>query len=363
METLLRSDCEVASFSECPSRMPLALTNASENFFRRKPNATINDYANFVESVATRSTTDNTRNNSLLAFHGRVQRPSLVSKEWFKRACHWVSMAARCHLRDSLGRSDADLRAYQRAWKALYFAPFRGPQARPLLSLLYAGAAAPRVHACLTIMADVFEGAAFSVAKHVLQEAVHDLEGSLSQLGRDARLVHFVDKDEQHLLIVSPGLLGLFMNVSSSVEPVLVPAIEKPILRAMLTDRKPEGPSHAVPTALLLGKLSHCFATWVNVSEPLSAEVAAEALVLDPLFQLYRKALVGSTGENTLLHRNYTNAQLFFHLWAHCHCGKEEGRVLVNAVARNSLLFSRTFRCTASKAMAYEDTCSLYNQL
>ncbi|KAH7938789.1 hypothetical protein HPB52_000324 [Rhipicephalus sanguineus] len=271
-------------------------------------------------------------------------QPTVSTSDFDRRACQWVSLAARCHLPDNLGRSDADLRAYQRAWKALYFAPFLGPQANPLLSHLYGDASAPRVHACLTIMADVFEDAALTAAKQVLEQAVDDLERSVSQLGRDARLAmheftqymmteeapdfeelalpggissqdrnddlqvtlvdsyygsakdmdlfasqaRLVESNRRRLLLVAPGLLGLLVNVSSSVEPFLVPALAKPLLRAMLADWKPEALSQAAPSARILDKLSRCFTTWINVSEPLSAEVAAEVVILEPLFQLYR---------------------------------------------------------------------------
>ncbi|XP_049515722.1 uncharacterized protein LOC125941896, partial [Dermacentor silvarum] len=179
----LDSDCEKTSAPECPPRTPLALTKASEKFFSRKPNATTRDYAAFIERISVH------RNLDLTPFgnQGRAPQPSVLSAEWFKRACHWVSRAARCHLRDNLGRSHAELRAYQRAWKVLYFAPFMGLQAEPLVGLLYREPPAPRVHACLSIMADVFEDDAFAVAKQVLAGTVDDLEGSLSQLGRDAR--------------------------------------------------------------------------------------------------------------------------------------------------------------------------------
>ncbi|KAL1475734.1 hypothetical protein MTO96_037068 [Rhipicephalus appendiculatus] len=366
-------DCENTSQLDCPSRVPLALTKASVEFFRKKVNASMRDYADFIKRATFPLDVGEAKSKSPFGFRDRALRSSVASKEWFRRACQWISLAARCHLPENLGRSDADIRAYQRAWKALYFAPFLGPQANPLLSLLYGNAPEPRVRACLTIMADVFENATLAAAKQVLEEAVDDLEGSLSQLGRDARLAmhefteyvmtgeapdfeelalpggtlsqdknddlkvalvdsyygsaknmdifasqaRYVESDRRRLLLVTPGLVGLLVNVSSSVEPVLVPALAKPLLRAMLAAWKPEQPSEAAPPAKILKKLSRCFATWVNVSEPLSAEVAAEVVILEPLFHLYRKRLAESIGDNTILQANYTNQQLFFFTSGH----------------------------------------------
>ncbi|XP_075531684.1 uncharacterized protein LOC142564544 [Dermacentor variabilis] len=259
-------------------------------------------------------------------------------------------------------------------------------------------------------MADVFEDDAFAVAKQVLADAVDDLEGSLSQLGRDARVAmrestrsmmaetagdpqyltfshdilsqdegddvkvvlvdsyhasvenmtlfssqaRFGDRNRRRVLLVTPGLLGLLVNASSSVEPVLVPALAKPLLHAMLTNRQAQTISDAVPPVRILNKLTRCFTTWFNVSQSLSPEVAAELAVLEPLFQLYRKRLTESVGTDTVLHASYTNQQLFFLLWAHGHCGDPNGRVLVNVVSRNYPRFGRTFRCSAAKVTAHE---------
>nr|XP_054918350.1 uncharacterized protein LOC129380669 isoform X2 [Dermacentor andersoni] len=205
----LDSDCEQTSAPGCPPRTPLALAEASENFFSRKRNATIRDYAAFIERLSTHTSVDKTKGATKFGNRGcaQPQRP-VLSAPWFKRACHWVSRAARCHLRGNLGLSDADLRAYQRAWKALYFAPFMGLQAELLLGFLYKDPPAPRVQACLSIMADVFEDDAFAVAKQVLAGTVDDLEGSLSQLARDARVVGFYNR-HRHVsgLVLHPAAL------------------------------------------------------------------------------------------------------------------------------------------------------------
>ncbi|XP_037525727.1 uncharacterized protein LOC119402688 [Rhipicephalus sanguineus] len=185
--------------------------------------------------------------------------------------------------------------------------------------------------------------------------------GSAKNMDLFASQARLVESNRRRLLLVTPGLLGLLVNVSSSVEPFVVPALAKPLLRAMLADWKSEALSQAAPSGRIVDKLSRCFTTWINVSEPLSAEVAAEVVILEPLFQLYRKRLAKSVGDDTILHANHTNQQLFFHLWAHGHCGSADGRALVNVVARNSPRFGRAFRCPASKAMAHEDTCSLNN--
>ncbi|KAL3193355.1 hypothetical protein MRX96_017587 [Rhipicephalus microplus] len=411
------SDCENTSQLDCPSRVPSILTKASEGFFSEKLNGSMRGYADFVKRATFLRNVGKAKVSTPFGFRDRALRSPMVSKEWFRRTCQWVSLAARCHLPNNKGRSDADIRAYQRTWKALYFAPFLGPQANPLLSLLYGDAAAPRVDACLTIMADVFEDATLAAARQVLEEAVDDLEESLSQLGRDALLAlheytqfmmaegaldfeepalsggilsrdknddlmvtlvdsrygtaknmdlfasqaRFAENDRRHLLLVTPGLVGLLVNVSSRVEPVLVPVLAKPMLRAMLADWKRQRLPQAAPMARIMENLSRCLVTRANVSQPLSAEVAAEVVILEPFYQLYRRRLAASVGDDTMLHANYTNQQLFLHLWALSHCGSAQGRALVNIVARKSPLFVRAFRCPVYKAMAYEDTCSLNN--
>ncbi|XP_077492384.1 uncharacterized protein LOC144103580 [Amblyomma americanum] len=409
------SRCEDPLPQDCPPKMPEAPTIASNEFFRANPNATVDDFAEFIKRVVTqavpRDGKDSVRDD--VADRDAGSSPSPLPKKWVQWTCGWVSLAARCHLSVSTKRSMEKLLAYQRVWKAIYFAPFLGRQAEPLLGLVYRGPPAARLQACLSIMLDAFEDETLAAAVEVLAGAVDDLDSLLLKLGRDTRLVmrkffrfttaqadtdaeylafprdvlsgvkddtvtallspsdsaavnttifssqaRVVYKGRQRRLLVAPGLLGLLVNVSSSMGAVLVPAIAAPILRAMLTDKWLEEAQTMSPDGLVSG-VAQCLATRLNMSEAMSTATAAESVVLEPLMQLYRKRLADSEGTGTLLHSSYTNGQLFFVIWALGHCGEEGGSALVNSVARNSDRFSRAFQCTPDAAMFALERCPL----
>ncbi|XP_077492383.1 uncharacterized protein LOC144103578 [Amblyomma americanum] len=410
----VESACEAPSTQVCPSKMPEGPNVISDEFFRRNHNATVDEFVAFVNRLSGQRTLSGSKDRAPnYVIHRRSRwNKSTFPTRWVARACQWVSLSARCHLRGRLQRSAKKLREYQRAWKTIYFAPFMGPQAEPLLELVYRGPLSPRLQACLNIMADAFKDEALTVAKQVLTGAVDDLGGLLSDLGRHTRQVmmkylrftaaqedadaenlafpryllpnekddismevvgagnsaavnmtlfsteaHFANKERQRRLLVPPGLLGLLVNASSSLGTVLVPAIAAPLLRAMLMDKSFENVPSVSPSRLV-NHVSQCLATEQNVSEAIRRPTAAELVILEPLLQLYRRKLDDSEGSGTLLHPSYTNGQLFFVLWALGHCGELKGATLVNTVARNSGHFAEAFQCTTKTTMSAVEKCS-----
>ncbi|KAH6923638.1 hypothetical protein HPB50_004315 [Hyalomma asiaticum] len=409
----INSECEESPEPHCPSRLPEALAKASEKFFRGRANATVSTYADFVESGAsTRGHQDDDPEEDPGSPGGNSTSPDF-SKEWVGRACKWVSSAARCHLRVNLRRPRDNASAYQHVWKAMYFAPFMGQKGDRLLGMAYSGSTSPRQEACMTIMADVFQEETLAAAKRVLSKAVHNLHASLAEVVRgawqmipalpqlsnggsgnssdeqayDAQGEFFQDEDHQinvaimdshykavgggmapfsaetrlvrakgrPLIIVSPGVLGVMVNASSSIEPVLVPALSRPVLRGLVEAQTDDADSED-GAGWRLNDVAQCLASRMNVSTGLSREVALESVVLGPLFRLYWNKLEKTRGR-TPLHAGYTNEELFFVLWAQLHCGETDVGALVNAAARNSVHWNKAFRCQRHQRMFTDSGC------
>ncbi|KAH9379827.1 hypothetical protein HPB48_010400 [Haemaphysalis longicornis] len=75
---------------------------------------------------------------------------------------------------------------------------------------------------------------------------------------------------------------------------------------------------------------------------------------------LYKRRLLEEFDHGVRLHRDYSNAELFFVLWALGHCGQRDADVLVNAALRNSALFARVFQCSVNKAMWEGHRCPFW---
>ncbi|KAH7939072.1 hypothetical protein HPB52_005248 [Rhipicephalus sanguineus] len=109
-------------------------------------------------------------------------------RRWITTACRWVELSARCHLERSLRlRNYGDLSLYQRLWKLLYFAPFLGSPARPLVKAAYQEPPDPQLQACLRIIDDVFRQKAAEAAKATLSEAVDELHDTVTHFVWEAR--------------------------------------------------------------------------------------------------------------------------------------------------------------------------------
>ncbi|KAK8772313.1 hypothetical protein V5799_024444 [Amblyomma americanum] len=172
--------------------------------------------------------------------------------------------------------------------------------------------------------------------------------------------------EDRKALLVPPGLLGLFLDASPMVEPVLVPLLGRPLLRELMPTR--QGPyAWRRRHERRLEAFVNCIAPGLDVAgtpqdiHGLATETALESGVLEPLLVLYSRRLREESGRPTRLHHDYSNAELFFVLWALGHCGGRNAAVLVNGALRNFAPFARTFRCTVNQAMWSGHRCPFWH--
>ncbi|KAH7934117.1 hypothetical protein HPB49_021632 [Dermacentor silvarum] len=296
---VLQHACGEIRGEDCPSSFPEAPFRISERFFRANRSATIDDYAAFVQSLAPDLQSDKRLNFSEL---GMVRT---FPRRWISTACHWVELSARCHLERSLRfRGSGSLTLYQQLWKLLYFAPFLGDHVRFL--------------------------------------------------------------EDRKTLVLPLGLLGLFLNSMSTVEPILVPALGRPVLRELMPTR--HGPySWRRRNEQRLEAIVDCIAAGLDVAgaeqdaRALAMEVTLESGALEPLFALYDRRLHDEHGRGVRLHPDYSNAELFFVLWALGHCGERDAAILVNGALRNFAPFSRAFQCAVNQAMWTGHRCPFWH--
>ncbi|KAL1414165.1 hypothetical protein MTO96_007647 [Rhipicephalus appendiculatus] len=124
--------CGEARSEDCPPSFPDAPLGISERFFAANSSATIDDYAAFVQSVA-----PELHSGGHLSIDD-VERIKAFPRRWITRACRWVELSARCHLERRLRLKDyGRLSLYKRLWKLIYFAPFMGSPAQPLVKAAY----------------------------------------------------------------------------------------------------------------------------------------------------------------------------------------------------------------------------------
>ncbi|XP_049511340.1 uncharacterized protein LOC125939877 [Dermacentor silvarum] len=167
---------------DCPSSFPEAPFRISERFFRANRSATIDDYAAFVQSLAPDLQSDKRLNFSEL---GMVRT---FPRRWISTACHWVELSARCHLERSLRfRGSGSLTLYQQLWKLLYFAPFLGDHARPLVKAAHQEPPVPQLQACVRVIDDVFREKTTDAGKATLSEAVDGLHDTVAHFVWEAR--------------------------------------------------------------------------------------------------------------------------------------------------------------------------------
>lgn len=126
--------------------------------------------------------------------HANVRVPAqrrrhTIPPEWTHSTLEWVRRSAQCHLQERAETEYAHVQAYQRLWGLLYFAPFLGPQANPLLELAYRRPPEPRLQACLHLVADVFVRETVRLADLALRAALDDLDGSVERLAWEVRQV------------------------------------------------------------------------------------------------------------------------------------------------------------------------------
>ncbi|KAH9379603.1 hypothetical protein HPB48_020296 [Haemaphysalis longicornis] len=168
-------------------------------------------------------------------------------------------------------------------------------------------------------------------------------------------------------LFVPPGLLGLLINVSSSIlDPVLVPILGRVVIHEMMPKRRGLYAWSGLHQ-LRFDKVVDCLVSDLNVAgterdvRDLSTKTALEFGALEPLLMLYKRRLLEVLGRGVRLHSDYSNAQVFFVLWALGHCGERDADALVNTVLRNSALFARAFQCSVNHAMWLQKPCSFWN--
>ncbi|XP_049274582.1 uncharacterized protein LOC125759613 [Rhipicephalus sanguineus] len=159
------------------------------------------------------------------------------------------------------------------------------------------------------------------------------------------------------------GLLGLLLNASSIIEPVLVPALGREVMRVLMpTSRGPY--AWRSRNEQHLRALVDCVASGLDtddVEEALAARTTLESALLEPLMVLYKRRLQEELGRGVRLHSDYGNAELFFVLWALNHCGQRDAETIVNGALRNSGLFARAFQCSVNQAMWSGSRCSFWH--
>nr|XP_054934130.1 uncharacterized protein LOC129388103 [Dermacentor andersoni] len=409
----------------CPNAAPEAPLRISESFFQNNPNASVDDYAAFVKSVAGGLSWKKRSHQTAAKTSSR-----LSSARWMPRICRWVALSARCDLerRHQKPGLRPEARAlYQQLWKVLYFAPLMGNKARPLVEQAYKRPPPqPQVQACLRIAEDVSRRKTAQAARASLSDAVDSLDDTmvhfvweagqvmrtlvpawLSHVGPNVtnstveeepdvrradrehasqRLgaieVHLLHDDyvstpplsnvsayawqaqyvaERKTLLVPLGLLGLLLNASAIIEPVLVPALGREVMRVLMPTSR--GPYAWRPrNERRFQVLVKCVASGLDTDEKeaLAAQTTLESALLEPLMMLYKRRLHEELGRGVRLHSRYGNAELFFVLWATSHCGKRDAETIVNGALRNSALFARAFQCSVNQAMWSGHRCSFW---
>ncbi|KAH6924486.1 hypothetical protein HPB50_018949 [Hyalomma asiaticum] len=436
----------------CPSMLPDAPLGISERFFRVNNSATIDDYAAYVQSLAQDIPTGDSLN---INYDSRVKA---FPRRWMSTACSWVELSARCHFERSLRMRDhGRLSLYQQLWKIIYFAPFMGSQARPLVKAAYEEPPDPLLQACLRIIDDVFPHKTVQAAKATLSETVDGLHDTIAHFVWEARqasgrgtglagkiisaspllvmralapewlaqgavngtasvsddfrqrrvvrelaaqqliaiealvddgssttrtdasiyswqasanphkatLVRYLE--DRKALLLPLGLLGLFVNSMSTVEPVLVPLLGRPVLRELMPAR--HGPySWRHHNEQRLQAIVDCVAAVLDVAgagqaaaRALATEVTLESGALQPLLALYDRRLHEEHTRGIRLHSDYSNAELFFVLWALGHCGERNAAIVVNGALRNFAPFSRAFQCAVNQAMWTGHRCPFWH--
>ncbi|KAH7939071.1 hypothetical protein HPB52_005247 [Rhipicephalus sanguineus] len=172
--------------------------------------------------------------------------------------------------------------------------------------------------------------------------------------------------EDRKALVLPLGLLGLFMNSMSTIEPVLVPALGRPVIRELMPVR--QGPYFwRRHNEQRLDAIVDCVAAVLDVAgaeqadaRALATEVALESGVLQPLLALYDRRLHEEHTRGVRLHSDYSNAELFFVLWALGHCGEKNAAILVNGALRNFAPFSRAFQCAVNQAMWTGHRCPFW---
>ncbi|XP_075726299.1 uncharacterized protein LOC142768235 [Rhipicephalus microplus] len=292
-KNMILRPCGEPRSQDCPPSLPDAPLGISERFFVANSSATIEDYAAFLQSVAPKLHTGG---------HLSVDDVGMVKtfpRRWITRACRWVELSARCHLeRNPQLRGYGRLSLYKQLWKLIYFAPFMGSPARPLVKVAYQEPPDPQLQACLRVMHDAFRQKAAEAAKATLSEAVDELHDTVIHFVWEARQVMrslvpewlaqaainrthgdkydakerrlarqqaaqqlvaieaLVDdgsgstdadvgvyswqvrySEDRKALVLPLGLLGLFIDSMATIEPVLVPALGRPVLRQLMPVR------------------------------------------------------------------------------------------------------------------------------
>ncbi|KAH7933949.1 hypothetical protein HPB49_019428 [Dermacentor silvarum] len=169
---------------------------------------------------------------------------------------------------------------------------------------------------------------------------------------------------ERKTLIVPLGLLGLLLNASAVIEPVLVPALGREVMRVLMpTSRGPY--AWRSRNERRFQALVNCVASGLDTdsekeARAFAAQATLESALLEPLMVLYKRRLHEELGRGVRLHSNYGNAELFFVLWATNHCGERDAEMIVNGALRNSALFARAFHCSVNQAMWSGHRCSFW---
>ncbi|XP_050046613.1 uncharacterized protein [Dermacentor andersoni] len=176
--------------------------------------------------------------------------------------------------------------------------------------------------------------------------------------------VHYFE--DRKALVLPLGLLGLFLNSMSTVEAVLVPALGRAVLRELMPTS--HGPySWRRRNEQQLEAIVDCVAAGLDVAgagqnaRALATDVTLESGVLEPLLALYYRHLHEDFNRGVRLHPDYSNAELFFVLWALGHCGEPNAAILVNGALRNFAPFSRAFQCAVNQAMWTGHRCPFWH--
>ncbi|XP_075529899.1 uncharacterized protein LOC142563233 [Dermacentor variabilis] len=181
----ITNTCGQTRGADCPPSFPDAPLGITERFFRANRSASIDDFAAFVQSLAPNLRSGGHSNSS------QVGLVSAFPRRWISTACRWVELSARCHLERSLqSRGSAGLALYQQLWKLLYFAPFLGSQARPLVKAAYQEPPDPQLQACVRFINDAFRQKTAEAAKATLSEAVDGLHDTVAHFVWEARQRH-----------------------------------------------------------------------------------------------------------------------------------------------------------------------------
>ncbi|XP_054934031.1 uncharacterized protein [Dermacentor andersoni] len=182
----IMSTCGQTRGEDCPPSFPYAPLGITERFFRSNRSASIDDFAAFVQSLAPNLRSGGHSNSS------EVGLVRAFPRRWISTACRWVELSARCHLERSLqSRGSAGLALYQQLWKLLYFAPFLGSQARPLVKAAYQEPPDPQLQACVRFIDDAFRQKTTQAARATLSEAVDGLHDTVAHFVWEARQRHY----------------------------------------------------------------------------------------------------------------------------------------------------------------------------